>query len=51
MCDSLCQCQVALQWYAAKRKQVHASMLKAIGLLVRPNDVISTLEDQSDKLR
>ncbi len=42
-CNSLCQCQVALQGYAAKWKKMLGSLFKAVGLLLRPKDVISTL--------
>jgi len=47
--DSLCQCQMALQ--CSKWIRTHADLLKAIGLLVRHNNDISTLADQSNKLR
>ncbi len=51
MCDTLCQCQVALQCYTAKWIRADADLLKAIGLLSRPNGVISTLASQSNELR
>ncbi len=49
-CKSLCQ--VALQCCVARWKKImHASPLKAVGALDRPNDVISTLADQNNTLR